>query len=134
MGVSTRIKSPLKVGTEMEFVMHAVTENTKSMFMFKSCQWDILCNESSNWNDSNNDMKWNPQCSNCSKTCNTSSKWNQIYDRKTKQDKCSVKATTEMICNSIRDWIWNLWCRWKLKWETKKSICFLASGVYVSVS
>ena len=31
MGVSTQARSPMEVGTEMRFVMYAVSEKTKSM-------------------------------------------------------------------------------------------------------
>jgi len=31
--------------------------------------------------------------------------------------KSSFRDTTGMMCNANRDWKWNLWCKWKLKWK-----------------
>ena len=59
MGVSTQARSPMEVGTEMRFVMYAVSEKTKTML--ESRKWDFFVQWKYLLKRHNNDTKWNLQ-------------------------------------------------------------------------
>ena len=72
MGVSTQARSPMKVGTEMRFVMYAVPEKRKPCL--KVASEIFLCNGSIYWNGIT--LIQNGICS-----LNLSRNWSDIYHR-----------------------------------------------------
>ena len=86
------MKDVKRAATKMKLTLER--SNWKNKIMFKSCKWDFLCNVICNWNDINSDMKSNLQC-NLIEICDTSSKWNVICDRNTKQDKIFNESSNQ---------------------------------------
>ena len=74
-----------------------VCSTWKMKTMFESCKWDFFVQ----WKYL---LKWH----------NNDTKRNLQFLKKLIRN---WRATTEMMCNANRDWKWNLWCKWKLKWS-----------------